>query len=69
MGKIVINITEPKDENAKISCECMPVLALEIIKKITEDHDVEVYVNSNKMSMASLIALTSADFDEKLNPY
>ena len=65
MGKIVINITEQKDKDVKISCECMPIIALEIIKKIAENNNIEVYVNSNKMSMASLIASTSGDFDKK----
>lgn len=62
MGKITIKITELKGKNAKITCECMPFLALEIINKIAEDHEVEVYVNAKKMSMASIIALKNADF-------
>ena len=60
--KIIINITESTSENTKISCECLPVVALEMIKLIAEDYDVEVFVNAEQMSIASLIALSKTQF-------
>lgn len=62
-GKVIITITEQKGKNTEFTCKCLPVFAFEIIKKIAKDNEIEVYVNSVKMSMASIIALKGSDFE------
>lgn len=57
MSKIVINITHKNDEIVKIHSECTPLIAYEMIKNMAKDHDVEVYINSKRLSLAVLIAL------------
>ena len=39
--KVIITIAEQKGKNAKITCECIPILAFEIIKKIAKDNELK----------------------------
>lgn len=62
MSDLEINIKQSKADVTKISFECSPDIGYEIINNLSKDYNITIRVNSEGMSMASLIALSKTQF-------
>ena len=57
MSKIIIRVKQENINEAKVTVECKPDDAFKIIESIAEDHEINVVIDAEGMSMASMIAM------------